>query len=291
MSSIKSKIHNLLLSKDYTIEEYDGGDTYEKSIKKLSHGSQMCFTRCSILYNKTSGSRDARIESLLLSLLSDYDNNSNAVIQSIKLILHEIHNHNIQHKINPNLLTAITNVPLILEQLNNPTKPNTITSFIDESNKQLKTNTNNRPNKISKINSTNKSFSVPYMNNKNIDDKNSTHTPDKSKLSNKSSNNYTHINNQSTTTNYKPRNNDTNYSTNKLTNDIDTYSSEYDSDIQTADINENEIPYNLDIDHHTILKLKQRIFKWKNNNPNEHYDNVPRKLIIDNIKIIQMGGN
>ena len=84
MSSLKSKIHNLLHSKDYTIEEHDGGETYEKSITKLSHGSQLCYKRCSILYNKTTGSRDARIESLLISLLSDYDNNSNAVIQSIK---------------------------------------------------------------------------------------------------------------------------------------------------------------------------------------------------------------
>ena len=121
-SNYRSKIQHLMISKDFVIEEYDGGDPLEKALKKLSHGSQMCYQQCASSYNKTSGSRDKRIELMALQLINDYVGHTRELSQSINVTLHEIANHNIQTKINPNLLTAMLNIQLMINTINSPTK-------------------------------------------------------------------------------------------------------------------------------------------------------------------------
>ena len=111
-----------MLAKDFVIEEYDGGDPLDKALKKLSHGSQMCYQQCASCYNKTSGTRDKRIELMALQLINNYVGHTKELSQSIRVTLHEIENHNVQTKINPNLLTAMLNVQLMLNAINSPLK-------------------------------------------------------------------------------------------------------------------------------------------------------------------------
>ena len=89
-NNYRSKIQNLMLAKDFVIEEYDGGDPLDKALKKLSHGSQMCYQQCASCYNKTSGTRDKRIELMAVQLINNYVGHTKELSQSIRVSLHDL---------------------------------------------------------------------------------------------------------------------------------------------------------------------------------------------------------
>ena len=111
----RSKIKSI---QDFEVEQYDGGDKLEVLVKKLSTISYNVLQMCQELFNGTPGQDlKERIKGVLAKLLLEYGDHTKELTEQIEEMMDDIAKLHINSKLNPNFLTAMTNIIILLHKL------------------------------------------------------------------------------------------------------------------------------------------------------------------------------
>ena len=114
-TNYRSKIKSI---QDFELEQYDGGDTLEVLVKKLNTMSYNVLQMCQELFNGTPG-RDLkeRVKGIAAKLLIEYEESTKELTEQIETMMKDISRLHIDNKLNPQFLTAMTNVIIILHKI------------------------------------------------------------------------------------------------------------------------------------------------------------------------------
>ena len=114
-TNYRNKIKSI---QDFELEQYDGGDTLEVLVKKLNTMSYNVLQMCQELFNGTPG-RDLkeRVKGIAAKLLIEYEESTKELTEQIETMMKDISRLHIDNKLNPQFLTAMTNVIIILHKI------------------------------------------------------------------------------------------------------------------------------------------------------------------------------